>query len=91
MAGALVLKVVRKLDFGRVFSRVQLVEGDALKKCVKIKNHLSRKTDVFADFDCETYLRYYGVCVKPEYRKRGVVQNGAILSLIFLKGRVLQV
>lgn len=91
MAGALVLKVVRKLDFGRVFSRVQLVEGDALKKCVKIKNHLSRKTDVFADFDCETYLRYYGVCVKPEYRKRGVVQTGAILWVILLKCGVVQV
>lgn len=79
MAGVLVLKVVRLLDFGRVFSRTMLVEGEALKKCVKIKNHLCRKTDIFAEFDCETYLRYYGVCVKPEYRKRGVVQNGRIL------------
>lgn len=71
MAGALVLKVVRKIDFGRVFSRVMLVEGDALKKCLKLKNHLARKTDIFADFDCEMYLRYYAICIKPEYRKKG--------------------
>lgn len=73
MAGVLVLKVVRKIDFGRVFSRVKLVEGDALKKCLRIKNNLSRKADIFAEFDCEMYLRYYAVCVKPEYRRKGKV------------------
>lgn len=71
MAGALVLKVVRKLDFGRVFSRAMLLDGCALQKCVKIKNYLSRKTDIFEEFDCDMYLRYYAVCVKSEYRKKG--------------------
>lgn len=71
LAGALILKIVRKIDFGRVFSRVMLVDGVAMKKCIKIKNHLSRKTDIFADFDCEMFLRYYAICIKPQYRKRG--------------------
>lgn len=71
MAGTLALKVVRKIDFGRVFSRVKLVEGDALKKCLQIKNNLSRKADIFAEFDCEIYMRYYAICIKPEYRRKG--------------------
>lgn len=71
MAGTLVLKIVKKENFGRVFSRVMLVDGEALKKCVKMKNHLSRKTDIFVEFDCDVYLRYYAICVKPEYRKKG--------------------
>lgn len=72
LAGALVLKVVQKIDFGRVFSRATIVEGDALKKGVKLKNHASRKTDIFAEFDCDAYLRYYAICIKPEHRKKGL-------------------
>lgn len=70
LAGALIMKVIHKIDFGRVFSRAMLVEGEAMKRCVALKNTLNRKVDIFVEFNCEDYLRYYALCVKPCYRKR---------------------
>lgn len=59
------------MDFGRVFSRAMLIEGEAYKKCVNFRNHINRKVDLFVEFDCDRYLRYYALCVKPEYRRKG--------------------
>lgn len=72
IAGFLVLKAVHKSDFGRVFSRVQLTDGEAYQKCTNFLNNLSRIVDVHATFHCDAYLRYYLLCIKPEYRRKGI-------------------
>lgn len=70
LAGALVMKVVRKQDFARVFSRIQLVQGEAMKKCVLFKSTINRKVDVFEHYGCDAFLRYYDLCILPQYRAK---------------------
>lgn len=71
VAGALILKVVHKVDFGRTFSRTILTSGDAVKKCLDIKTALMRKVDIFDAFGCESFLRIYILVIKPEFRHKG--------------------
>lgn len=71
IAGATILKVVHKIDFGRTFSKTILQSGDAAKKCMDIKTTLMRKVDVFEFFKCDSFLRIYIVVIKPEFRKKG--------------------
>ncbi|KAF2901294.1 hypothetical protein ILUMI_04892 [Ignelater luminosus] len=78
IVAALILRVIHRNDYARVFSRVQLVEGEAMKKCIAFKNFVNRKVDVFAKFDCDSILRFYDICILPEYRNRG-------LSLVLAK------
>lgn len=73
----LVLKVLPKAEFGRVFSRVQLLEGEAMKKCAELTGYLNRKFDVYSSFECDIFLRYYAICVVPQYRRKG---KGIVLS-----------
>ncbi|CAH1368384.1 hypothetical protein MTP99_009767 [Tenebrio molitor] len=72
IAGFLILKAIHKDDFGSVFSRVFHVEGEAHKKCIAFVNHLARKADVFTELDCNIFLRYVLLCIRPEYRKKGL-------------------
>lgn len=65
------MRVINRADFGRVFSRTMLNQGAAQHKCTVLKNTLNRKVDIFVDMDCETFLRLYLLCVKPEYRRKG--------------------
>lgn len=71
IVAALIMRVIHKYDYSRVFSRVQLVEGEAMKKCITFKNFVNRKVDVFAKFNCDSILRYYDLCILPEYQHRG--------------------
>jgi hypothetical protein len=80
IAGFLILKAIHKDDFGSVFSRVFHVEGEAHKKCIAFVNHLARKADVFTELDCNIFLRYVLLCIRPEYRKKGKAAAGSIPS-----------
>ena len=80
IAAVLLLRVIHRDDFGRVFSRTMLDQGTAQQKCTALKNALNRKADIFADMDCETFLRLYLLCVKPEYRRKGK-RNGRSASI----------
>ncbi|KAJ3653383.1 hypothetical protein Zmor_012637 [Zophobas morio] len=72
IVGFLVLKVMHKNDYSDVFSRVMPVEGDAHKKCVNFLNYIARKADIYTEYNCEEFLRYVLLCIRPEYRKRGL-------------------
>lgn len=71
IAGVILMRVVLKADYGRIFARTILLDGVAQKKCMQIKTALNRKVDIFADFDCESYLSIEVVSIKPAYRRRG--------------------
>ncbi|KAI4464211.1 n-acetyltransferase-related [Holotrichia oblita] len=72
IVGVILMRVVLKEDYGRVFARTIMLDGVAQKKCMQIKIALNRKVDIFADFDCESYLSIEAVSIKPAYRKRGI-------------------
>ncbi|XP_074032419.1 arylalkylamine N-acetyltransferase-like 2 [Leptinotarsa decemlineata] len=72
IAGVLLLKAVKKCDFGRVFSRVQLSEGKIYQSVIGFMNFLNRKVDVFEHYQCEVFLRYYLLCINPEYRRKAL-------------------
>ncbi|KAF2901293.1 hypothetical protein ILUMI_04891 [Ignelater luminosus] len=72
IVGVLITRIVQKIDYGRIFSRVQLVHGTAMKQCIGLRAHISRKIDLFAKFNCESFLRYYDLCILPEYRGDGL-------------------
>lgn len=71
LAGVLLLKTLKKCDMGRVFSRNQLTEGKPLRSIMNFINYVNKKVDLFVQFQCDIYLRYYLVCIKPEHRRRG--------------------
>lgn len=75
IAGVLVMKVLHKQEYGRVFSRVQLVEGEAMKKCIELTGYLNRKCDIYTIFDCDIFLRFYAMCLAPQFRGRGEQQD----------------
>ncbi|KAK4873912.1 hypothetical protein RN001_013272 [Aquatica leii] len=70
--GVLIVKILNKSALDRVFSSIKLIQGDAIKKCMDIKIALSRTVDIFKIMDCEKVLRYYEMCVIPEYRHKGI-------------------
>ncbi|KAK4880606.1 hypothetical protein RN001_008752 [Aquatica leii] len=72
IVGVLVMKILTKRELDRVFSSIKMIQGDAMKKCLDIKIALTRRVDVFEKMDCENVLRYYEMCVIPEYRHRGI-------------------
>lgn len=49
----------------------------------KLIEEYSKKFDLFKKFGCDRYLFEYGLCVKPEYRGRGIATE-------ILKARVPQ-
>ncbi|XP_001812133.1 uncharacterized protein LOC100141857 isoform X1 [Tribolium castaneum] len=72
VAGFLVLKAVHKTDFSNVFGRVFHVEGEAHKKCLAFTNYLGRKADVYTDLNCDIFLQFCLLCIRPEYRKKAL-------------------
>ncbi|KAK5646997.1 hypothetical protein RI129_005461 [Pyrocoelia pectoralis] len=82
IVGVLVLKIIRKNEFTRVFSQVQLVEGEAMKRCIAFRSHITRRVDVHEKCNCEVFLRYYELCVIPEYRHQSI---GHLLMLCGIK------
>ncbi|XP_031343229.1 uncharacterized protein LOC116178499 [Photinus pyralis] len=72
IVGVLILKVMRKNEFNRVFSQVQLIEGEAMKKCVAFRSHINRRVDIHEKCNCDVYLRYYELCVLPQYRHQSL-------------------
>ncbi|XP_030766679.1 uncharacterized protein LOC115890552 [Sitophilus oryzae] len=72
LAGVLVLNPVTKCDFGRVYSRTMLVEGKAYKSITDFMNYINRKVDVFDQCQCDIYLRYYLLCIRSDYRNKGL-------------------
>jgi len=74
MAGVLILKPVQKCDFGRVYSRTKLIQGEAYQSYQEFINYVTRKVDVFERFGCDRYLQYYLLCIHPDYRGNGILR-----------------
>ncbi|KAF5299365.1 hypothetical protein FQR65_LT06596 [Abscondita terminalis] len=72
IVGILILRIIREEDDTRTFSFVQLIEGEAMQKCMELKNHVNRKVDIFQKMNCDVFLRYYEMCVLPEYKNRRI-------------------
>ncbi|CAH1990578.1 unnamed protein product [Acanthoscelides obtectus] len=72
IAGALILKAVKKCDYGRVFSRVMLSDGVIYQSVKEFMNYVNRKVDIYEHFQCEIFLRFYLLCITPPYRGRGL-------------------
>lgn len=72
IVGALILKTIKKSEYGRVFSGTQVGDGQCFQSIAAFLNHVNKNGDVFAHFQCEIYLRYYLVCIKPEYRRKNI-------------------
>lgn len=73
LAGVLVLKAIHKVDYGRVFTSLIMSEGEARKKCLQLYATMHRKANVTQQMNCESYINYYYLCVKPEFRHRGIL------------------
>lgn len=72
LVGVLLLKAINKCDYGRVFSRTQLLDGASYQSIQNFFNHINRKVDIFEHYQCDTYLRYYLLCIQPDYRGKGI-------------------
>lgn len=72
LAGVLILKTFKKSDYGCVFSRTQMVEGKCFQSIETFLNYVNRSVDIFEHFKCEIYLRFYLICIKPEYRGKSI-------------------
>ncbi|XP_017785361.1 PREDICTED: uncharacterized protein LOC108568666 [Nicrophorus vespilloides] len=72
LAAVLILRIVNKIDYSRVFTRIAFNEGEARKKCTAIINALSRKNDVYKIMNCDTFLYYSLLCVNPTYRHKAL-------------------
>ncbi|XP_057665419.1 uncharacterized protein LOC130899479 isoform X2 [Diorhabda carinulata] len=59
IVGILLLKAVKKCDYGRVFSRVALNSGKPYASIIKFLNGINRKIDIFEEFQCDSYLRIF--------------------------------
>lgn len=70
----MVLRKVTLFEYGRAISRASLVEGRSYIQMTEIANKLQKGIDVFDIFHCDQVLRYYLLCVLPEYRKMGTTQ-----------------
>ncbi|KAJ8984081.1 hypothetical protein NQ317_006580 [Molorchus minor] len=47
-----------------------ITDGKSYQSIMDFMNYISRKADIFEQFECDGYLRYYLVCIRPEYRKK---------------------
>ncbi|KAF5288888.1 hypothetical protein FQA39_LY03767 [Lamprigera yunnana] len=72
IAAVLVLRTIDKFDYGRVTSRTKLVAGRCMKKFTKLKEHIYRQIDYYLKYNCERILRFYYLCVTPEYKHIGL-------------------
>lgn len=72
LAGILIMRVMHKSDYGKVYSRVKLKSGEAYVKICTVAAHLNRKTDIYKKYDCNKFLRIYLVAVSQLYRKKGL-------------------
>lgn len=72
LAGVLILKVVKQHEFASIFSRVTLFDGEAMTKILNFTGYLNRKADIYGEFNCEAFLRYYLLCIHPDYRSKGL-------------------
>lgn len=71
IAAVVVLNVIHKNDYGSIFNRVVMTEGEAQKKITEFNTALNRKNDIFEQFSCDSFLRIFIVCVHPDYRHKG--------------------
>lgn len=51
---------------------IQNFEGDALEKIMSLINALIKRTNVYRELDCDTYLRVHVLCVHPSHQQKGV-------------------
>ncbi|XP_044751871.1 uncharacterized protein LOC123311844 [Coccinella septempunctata] len=72
IVGVLILKTVQKNDCGRVFDRVQMIEGDAFREVSRFLGQVTRKLDIYEYFNIDTYLEYVLLCIKKNHRHRGL-------------------
>jgi len=81
VVGVLLLRIVNKLDFGRIYSRMAFDTnkqqcgvdayinfGPIHKKIVELHTALLKQVDIFEEFRCENFLRYYLLCIHDNYR-----------------------
>lgn len=101
IVGVLILRTVQKNDCGRVFGRVQIINGVAYKEITRFLGQITRKFDIYEHFNIDTYLEYLLLCVKRHYRHKGLgcqlmdcglsvarAQNCPIVSGIFVTHKV---
>lgn len=84
IAGFLLLKRVHQDDYGRIFSRMQIVNGEAHTKFANFTDYLNRKCNIFYDFQCNVFLRFYLLCMTRQYRKKGII-FGVCLTILYKK------
>ncbi|KAL1491256.1 hypothetical protein ABEB36_011877 [Hypothenemus hampei] len=81
VVGVLILTPVQKCDWGRVYSRTMIVEGKSYTSITNFLNYINRKVDIFEQYQCDTYLRYYLLCIRPEYRGKGLGYQCMLVGL----------
>ncbi|CAH1113551.1 unnamed protein product [Psylliodes chrysocephalus] len=72
IVGVLVMKAVRKYDYSKMFSKLQIRRGKTFLIVMRFINNIYKEVDIFQQFQCEIYLRFYFICVKQTYRKRKI-------------------
>ncbi|XP_044729494.1 uncharacterized protein LOC123292847 [Chrysoperla carnea] len=70
--GVLINRVMRFSEHSKTQSRVRFLEGDSVRKIIKIWSLIIARSNVFQYFDTDCVLRNYILCVKPRFRRKGI-------------------
>lgn len=70
IVGLLVLRRISKLDYVRGISRISLINENIENRLISFKQTLYRNLDLFEILNCDNYLNYYYVCIKPRFRRK---------------------
>ncbi|CAG9856324.1 unnamed protein product [Phyllotreta striolata] len=85
IVGILVMKVVRKFDFSKTFSQLQVRRGKIFLTIMKFYNNVYKETDVFEKLQVDMYLRLYWIGVRHSYRRNKIGHQMMWCSLDLLK------
>ncbi|KAK9870528.1 hypothetical protein WA026_008092 [Henosepilachna vigintioctopunctata] len=72
IAGVLLLRAIPKGDCARIFSVVEIINGDAFKEVRRFVSQVTKKVNIYDYFGVDTYLEYVLLCVDQKYRRQGI-------------------
>ncbi|XP_049855627.1 uncharacterized protein LOC126336172 isoform X2 [Schistocerca gregaria] len=72
VVGVMLGIVVSRLFHTRTYSRICLIQGEALEKLMKYQWHIHKKANVFERFNVDDYYRVCLLSILPEYRGLGI-------------------
>ncbi|XP_017763607.1 PREDICTED: uncharacterized protein LOC108553280 [Eufriesea mexicana] len=92
VVGVAVMRINSGPEKTDTYNRVQILEGDTLKKIMHLQNALLIQANAHEVFGCEEYFCIYILCVHPSYQEKGVeyaLLNASVQVATTLKMRAI--